>query len=378
MKIVLAGGGTGGHFFPLIAIAEELRKIAEMEKIIELKLYYVSNDPYDKVALFENGITFKKINAGKVRTYTSLLNFFDKFKTLSGIVLALLVLYVIYPDVVVSKGGFASFPTLVAARILRIPVVLHESDTHPGRVNLWASKFAKRIGIAFPEAAEFFPKDRTALVGQPIRGDILVPAKEGAYEYLKLNPTIPTIVIVGGSTGAETINDVIIETLPQLLTKYQVIHQVGKKNEKEITAAADIVLENSPNKERYKVFGFFNPLATKMCAGVAKLYISRAGGTSIGEISAWGIPSILIPLPEAVDHAGHQRTNAYSYARHGGAIVMEQPNLSHTILFAEIDRILSDQALWQKMSTSAKSTAVTDAARIMAKEVLAIGLSHEK
>ena len=378
MKIVLAGGGTGGHFFPLIAIAEELRKIAESERIIELKLYYVSTEPYDKVALFENGIIFKKISAGKSRTYSSFLNFTDKFKTLSGILGAIVTLFTIYPDVVVSKGGYASFPTLVAARILRIPVVIHESDTHPGRVNMWSGKFAKRIGLGFPEAAQFFPESKIALVGQPIRNDILIPAKDGAYEYLKLDPSIPVIVVIGGSTGAEALNDAIIETLPELLSKYQIIHQVGKKNEKEMQSRVDLVLESNPNKDRYKVFGFLNPLATKMCAGVAKLYISRAGASSIGEISAWGIPSILIPLPESVDHAGHQRTNAYSYARHGGAIVMEQANLSHTILKAEIDRILSDETLWTKMATAAKSASVTTGANSMAKEIISLGLSHEK
>src|SRR5437016_193833 len=135
MKIVFTGGGTGGHFYPIIAIAESLHKIVDREKILDLELYYYSDAPYDKELLFENGITFREIPAGKRRVYSSAKNFFDLFRTGIGTLTALGSLFFLYPDIVFAKGGYASFPVLLAARILGIPVIVHESDSVPGRVN---------------------------------------------------------------------------------------------------------------------------------------------------------------------------------------------------------------------------------------------------
>ena len=169
MKIMLTGGGTGGHFYPLIAIAEKLNEIAEKEKIINLKLYYMSDTPYDKRMLFENGITYLEIPTGKIRIYASVRNFFDMFKTATGAFLGLVTMFFVYPDVVISKGGYSAFPAVFAARLLRIPVIIHESDSIPGRMNMWSSKFAYRIAISWPAAGDYFPKEKTALTGQPIR-----------------------------------------------------------------------------------------------------------------------------------------------------------------------------------------------------------------
>ena len=143
MKIVFTGGGTGGHFYPIIAVAERVNQIIDDESIIGAKLYYLSDNPYDKEALFENSLTYQEINAGKMRTYFSLRNFLIYLK-LFGMISALFKVFLIYPDVVFGKGGYASFPTLLAAKILHIPVLIHESDSAPGRVNKWAGKFAKK------------------------------------------------------------------------------------------------------------------------------------------------------------------------------------------------------------------------------------------
>ena len=135
MKIVFTGGGTGGHFYPIIAVAEKVNQIVDHENIVGAKLYYFSDDPYDKELLFQNGITFEKISAGKARIYFSLLNFTDFIKAFFGTINAVYKLFTIYPDVVFGKGGYSSAPTILAARMLRIPVVIHESDSAPRRVN---------------------------------------------------------------------------------------------------------------------------------------------------------------------------------------------------------------------------------------------------
>ena len=142
MKILLTGGGTGGHVYPIIAVAEELNTIAREQKLANLELYFMSPSPYNEGILFNNKIIYKKNSAGKIRRYFSILNFFDLFVTAWGVIQSTWDIFRIYPDVVFGKGGYASFPALCAARLLRIPVVIHESDSVPGKVNLWASKFA--------------------------------------------------------------------------------------------------------------------------------------------------------------------------------------------------------------------------------------------
>ncbi len=375
MKIVFTGGGTGGHFYPIIAIAEEVNRIVDEEKIVGAKLYYMSDTPYDKEALYDNGITFLESPAGKRRTYFSILNFFDFFKTGVGIIIATIRLFSVYPDVVVGKGGYASFPVLVGARILRIPVIIHESDSYPGRVNLSAGKFAKRIAVSYDEAAQYFPKGKTAWTGQPIRTEIQEPIKKGAFEYLKFDASIPVIFIIGGSQGAQLINETILDALPELLNSYQVIHQVGAKNIKQVLSQVEVVLEKHPYKERYLPFAFLNVLAERMAAGAATIIISRAGST-IFEIAQWGVPSIIIPITNS--NGDHQRKNAFTYAREGGCLVIEETNLTPHLLNLEIDKLIANQPLREKMVAAAHAFAKPDAAKKIAQEVVNIALSHEK
>ncbi len=374
MKILFTGGGTGGHFYPIIAVAERVTELAQKEKIIETKLYFMSDSPYDKAALFDNNIEFVPVAAGKLRTYFSIENFFDAFKTFFGIIGATFKMFSIFPDVVFGKGGYASFPALVAARILRIPVIIHESDSSPGRVNKWAGKFAQKIALSFDEAAHYFPKDKVALTGQPIRSELLRPVKEGAHEFLKLDPTTPVIFVVGGSQGAQLINDALIDILPDLLNKYQIIHQVGAKNLEAVSGRAQVVIESHPNKERYHPIGFLGPLAMKMAAGAADMVISR-GGSFIFEIASWGLPSIIIPITNS--NGDHQRKNAFNYARAGACLVMEEANITGTILRAEIEKLLDDKQRLENMGKAAAAYAHPDAAEKIAKQIVAIALGHE-
>jgi UDP-N-acetylglucosamine--N-acetylmuramyl-(pentapeptide) pyrophosphoryl-undecaprenol N-acetylglucosamine transferase len=219
MRIVFTGGGTGGHFYPIIAVAEALRAISDKEKIIDTELYYYSDSPYDKESLFENGIKYTYIPAGKRRLYSSAKNFFDYFKTAAGILQSLVYLYFLYPDVIFCKGGYGSFPVVFAARILRIPIVVHESDTVPGRVNKWAGKFAKHIAVSYDETVQYFPKERVVHTGQPIREIVKEKKATGAFEYLKLSSSVPTILVLGGSQGAEIINDLILDSHPSNWSK---------------------------------------------------------------------------------------------------------------------------------------------------------------
>lgn len=378
MRIVLAGGGTGGHFYPLIAVAEALEDIAKERRLIEPELYYFGPAPFDNAALSEHDIIHKRIDSGRIRYYRSVLNFFDLFKTAWGVLNALIKMFEIYPDVVFSTGGFAAYPALVAARILFIPVIIYDADAAPGRVSMWSSKFARWIAVAHPDAAIKFPekvRHFIARVGHPIRKEVESPAREGGYEFLKLEKSIPTVFVVGGSQGATAINNALLDALPELVAKYNVVHQTGTANLGETTRIARLVLEKSPHSNRYRPFGLLNTLAMRMAAGIASLIIARAGSGTIFEIASWGIPSILIPIPRDISH--DQTENAFSYARESASVVLEQQNLTPHLLLAEIERIMNNPELRNKMSLAARAYARPNSARKIATIIIETALEHE-
>ena len=314
MKIIFTGGGTGGHFYPIIAIAESIQKITKEKKLLSPEMFFCSPSPYNQGMLYDHNIRFKKIVAGKMRRYFSLLNFTGFFKTIWGSLGALLDVFDIYPDVVFGKGGYGSFPVVLAARLLRIPVFIHESDCAPGRVNKWAGKFADRIAVSYEEASMYFPKGKVAFTGQPVLEDRLTPITNSAAEFFDFDQSLPTIFIIGGSQGAEIINDIILDILPDLIKNFQIIHHTGPLNLEVIKESAAAILLNNPNKNRYKPFGYLNNLEMRMAAGVASLVISRAGST-IFEIASWAKPSIIIPIADSNEN--HQVKNAFAYAKAG-------------------------------------------------------------
>lgn len=375
MKVLLAGGGTGGHFYPIIAVAEKLNDIALEEKILDLELFYISDTAYDQRALDDNRIKFIELDTGKRRVYFSIQNFFDIFKTFFATIRAVFMVYQIMPDVVFSKGGYPSVPVAWAARLLSIPLIIHESDSVPGRANQMAGKWAKRIAISYQEAVEYFPKDKTAFVGHIVRKEVREPLKDGAFEYLKLKSSFPVIFILGGSQGAKLINSTILDALPELVTRYQIIHQTGVKNFEEVKIIADIGLKDSEHKDNYYPYPYLNKLAIRMSAGVASLVISRAGANSIAEIAAWAKPSIIIPITKS--NGDHQRNNAFNYGRTGACIVIEELNLAPHVLIEEIDRLFTDTALMNSMIESTKQFVFPDAEEKIAREIINIGLSHE-
>lgn len=375
MKILFTGGGTGGHFYPIVAVAEAINDEVRERKLLEPQMYYAAPDPYDREILLANNITWVPTAAGKIRNYFSLLNFFDYFKTAWGIARATWRIFFLYPDVVFSTGGYASFPTLFAAKIFKIPVVILNTDATPGKVTKWAAKFAAKIAVGFAECAEHLPKEKVAHTGNPVRKAALLPAREGGHEFLHLKKEVPVILVTGGSQGSQAINDAVIDALPRLLEKYQVVHQTGRANYTEVLGRARVAVPDSATLERYKPYDYFNDLATRMVAGAASLVISRAGAGNIFEAASWGIPAILIPIPEPTSH--DQTKNAFAYARTGAAAVIEQNNLTPGLLLSEIERILGSEQARHAMQNAARGFARPDAAKLIANAVLDIALSHE-
>lgn len=379
MTILFTGGATGGHFYPLIAVAEEISRIVQERHLVPPKLHFTDTKPFDQEALFENQITFHRIPAGKIRRYFSIHNVTGIFTTLWGILIALITLFRIYPDVVFSRGGYSSVPTTVAARILGIPVVLHESDVRPGLANKLAAHWAIRIAITFPQTAKLFsPKvqDKIAQTGTPIRRALHYLDSNGARELLGIEDDLPVVLILTGSLGSQYINQVVVESLKELLKDFHVIHQTGKNHFETVRSRSNLLLEDSQYKNRYHPFAYLNSESLRRAAAIATLVISRAGSGAIAEFALWGKPVILIPIPESISH--DQRTNAYAYAQTGAAVVLEQENMTASILTSEIRRIMTSKETLERMSAAGKSFAHPDAGRVIAGELIRIGLSHEQ
>ncbi len=368
MKIGFVGGGTGGHFYPLIAVAEVL-----IDSPQKPELYYFGPEPYDASLLKQCGITFVYCPAGKLRLYFSIQNFFDIFRNFFGVFVAIWKLYCLYPDVIFSKGGYTSVPILIAARLLRIPVVIHESDAVPGRANLLARKFARYIAISYPEAAKHFPTAKTALTGIPIRRELLTPDSD-PFSTLGIPNDLPLVYVTGGSLGAVRLNNVILETLDELLPVCRVYHQTGKAHLETVRLSAQSFIKDSSLQERYYLVDTLPVEKVNALLTAASIVITRAGSTTLFEIGIHGTPSIIIPIPE--DISRDQRSNAYAFARSGGATVIEERNLSDVLLTAEIRSIIGNPEHWREMSAAAKQFVPHDAAEKIAASLIQIGIEH--
>ncbi len=373
MKILFTGGGSGGHFYPIIAVAEQIEKIASTDKLLPPSFYFMAPEASDERMLYDHNIEFLEVPAGKLRLYFSPMNILDIFKMIAGCIRAFFKMFSIYPDVVFGKGGFGSFPALLSARILKIPIVIHESDSVPGRVNKWAGKFADRIAVSYPEAAAYFPKERVAWTGQPVRSGIRPRQREEADRFLKLEPNVPVMLVIGGSLGAEKLNDVVVNSIGELLSNWQIIHQTGRANLKDVTDRANVTVEDKTFLSRYHPFDFMTDSALAMASGAASLVVSRAG-SSIFEIASWGVPSIIIPISES--NGNHQRTNAYRYAQNGAAIVIEEMNLAPHIFITEVEHIRGNENLRKSMSEAAKAFHRADAGEKIARALVNICINH--
>ncbi len=365
---VFTGGGSGGHVYPLIAVADALTaRLGTLNAPYEY--YYMGPKDHYATLLARKGMTMRPIAAGKIRRYLSFANILDLPKFVIGFFQALWGLYVIMPDVVFSKGGTGAFAVVVAAWFYRIPVVIHESDAQPGLNNLLSARFSKAIFLSFSRAAKYFNPSITKVVGSPLRADLTVPrvARELAKENLGFDPAQPLIFVMGGSQGSTRLNEFVLGNFSGFLSRAQVLHQTGQGNFAEVERLSRAALLEAPTGNRYQALAYVDEMAMALAA--SDLVVSRSG-SSVFELAAFGLPAILIPLPESAN--GHQLIDAQEFANTGAAVVIEEGNLLPGIFFSQLDRILKDDALRAKMSEAAKAFFIPGAADAIAQAIVEI------
>ncbi|MCX6736632.1 MAG: UDP-N-acetylglucosamine--N-acetylmuramyl-(pentapeptide) pyrophosphoryl-undecaprenol N-acetylglucosamine transferase [Candidatus Parcubacteria bacterium] len=381
IRIIFTAGGSGGHTFPLIAIYQEMVKLAK-EKNLDLKTLYLGPNDFTNRFINQAGLNSKNILTGKLRRSFNpldiLKNFGDFFKMIVGIFQSLWHLFFFMPDFIISKGGHGSLPVMLAANLYLIPKAIHESDSIPGLANIITSKISQKIFVSFKNTASFFPAKKTLLVGNPIRSDLLTQMdKKQAKDLLGLGEK-PIILILGGSQGAQTINDIILDILPDLIENAYVIHQTGQNNFVSVSQEAKIIfqeiIKNDALTHDYRIIPFLEDTiqepnkSLKINLWAADIIVSRAGSGAIFELAALGKPSILIPLPWASQD--HQTKNAYEYSQNGAALIIESNNLTQHILSELILNTISDEKKLKEMSEAALAFAKPDAAKQISQEIL--------
>lgn len=365
MKIVFTGGGTGGHILPIIAVAREIRRMRG-EKEIRC-LYIGPEDDFAEMLLEQEQFAVHRISAGKIRRYLKmgaiLQNALDLFFRIPlGFFQAFAKLYVLAPDLIFSKGGYGALGVALAGRFLGIPVLLHESDVVPGLSNRVAGKFASQIFVSFPHTRAFLARNMI-VVGNPIRTELLSGSKEEGKRLLKLAGGRPVVLVMGGSQGAQRLNDMLLVVLNEALKEFEIIHQTGEKNFKEIAEEAKVVVETA-QEPYYHPAPFFKETDLRHVYATADFIVNRAGAGSIFEIAALGKPSILVPLPESAQ--GHQIQNAYEYAATGAGAVLEETNLTPRFFLEKLRYYFSHPDELEAMSSAARAFARPDAAKTLA------------
>jgi UDP-N-acetylglucosamine--N-acetylmuramyl-(pentapeptide) pyrophosphoryl-undecaprenol N-acetylglucosamine transferase len=368
MKILFASGGTGGHILPVIAVKEELEKLAQVKKVGLEFLLIGQLDEVAKELLNAHQIPYKEVYAGKVRRYFSIDNFFDIFRGFWGIIQAQWYIWKFMPDVTFGKGGYASVPGVLISWVYQIPTLIHESDSIPGLANKFLGKFASVVAVGFPNVATVFGQKKTSIVGNMTHPDISEGTKDEASKIFELTFEKPVLLIVGGSQGARIINEVIWKILPELLELVEVIHIVGKNH---LDEARSVSRSLESYQDRLYHYAGFLDSEMKHAYAASDLVVSRAGASSIMDICLTHKPSILVPI--TVD-AGQQRSNAYEMAKIGASIVLEEPNFTPHIVLEKINELLQQPDIMQTMSEQTVQFATPDAAARIAEELF--NLSH--
>lgn len=369
-KVLLAGGGTGGHIYPLVAVAEELKNLAISSGGEPPEIKFVGSGDLLKQAASEAGFETVLILSSKWRRYFSFQNFADIFKFPIGFFQALYNIWLFMPDVIFAKGSYTSLLPALAGKIFAVPIVIHESDSIPGKANMFLGKIARRVFLSFESSKKYFNENNCEVVGNPVRHGLLAGGdKSAALGAFSLSPAKPAVLVTGASQGAKRINEVLALALVELTKNFQVIHLCGPKNYDEMNKQVISVIKEGKDvfgsqiQNNYRLYPLLSSDQLALAYTASDVIVSRAS-SQVFEIAAAGKPAIVVPLKNSAGN--HQLSNAREFAKFG-AIVIEEDNLTPHILINEIQKAFENRA---ELSQKIKQLARPDAAKIVAAELL--------
>jgi UDP-N-acetylglucosamine--N-acetylmuramyl-(pentapeptide) pyrophosphoryl-undecaprenol N-acetylglucosamine transferase len=351
MKVLIAGGGTGGHVYPGIAVAEELMHLRPRSEVVfvggrrGLEAQAVPEAGFRLRYIHTRGLPRRAWWRWPVVLLTNLVGFFEALWVVAGE----------RPDVVLGTGGYVSAPVALAARLLRRPLLLQEQNSVPGLSNRWLARVASEVHLSFVEARSYFRrKDNLKVSGNPVRSHILSGDRETAIQEFGLTPGKPTVFVFGGSRGARRINEAAVDAMRRLKGRVDVqfILQTGREDFESVKATVE--REQLPAR----VVPFLRQI--QLAYAVADLVVCRSGAMTLAEIAACGTPAILVPYPHAAHN--HQEINAANLVDRGAAALVLDRDLSGERLAREVAHWLSDRQALSRMSANARTFARPDAA----------------
>ena len=339
-RIVLTGGGTAGHVTPNIALIPALTTAG-------YDIHYIgSYEGMEKALIEDYSIPYHGISSGKLRRYFSLRNLSDPFRVIKGFGEANKLMKELKPSIVFSKGGFVSVPVVWAAKKNHIPVIIHESDMTPGLANKLSFSSASKICCNFPETAQMLPKEKAVLSGCPIRAELMLGDAAMAEKICDFaDPDKPVIMVVGGSLGAVSVNNIVRKILPRLTEKFNVMHLCGKgKLDETLTGREGYIQIEYAKDEMKDLFA------------LAEIVVSRAGANAICELLALHKPNLLIPLPLSASR-GDQLLNAESFRKQGFSLVLdEDKDLTEDSLYDTICDLYDRREEFRKTMLASQQT----------------------
>lgn len=364
-RLAVTGGGTGGHVYPALAIVSAWRKVAGQRAEVS---YLGSKGGIEETLVEREGISFKGVQAGPLRGKGPSVVARSAGRLLFGMVQASRTLAAFRPDVLLATGGYVSIPVALAGRLRRIPVVVYLPDVEPGWAVRALAPLAKRIAVTSVSSRAYLPSAKVVVTGYPVREEIYGRDKEEARRRLGLQVNVPTLLVLGGSRGARSINKTVGENLGRLLETCQVIHVCGASDEGWLRDQASRL--GGTLSERYALYSYLHsefPLAL----AAADLALSRAGASVMGEYPAVGLPSVLVPYPYA---GSHQDRNAEYLSQAGAALVLR--NGQTNSLRDAVTELLRDTARLSRMAKEAGALSRPNAARDIAALLLEVGGKH--
>ncbi|MFL5590304.1 MAG: undecaprenyldiphospho-muramoylpentapeptide beta-N-acetylglucosaminyltransferase [Ktedonobacteraceae bacterium] len=367
MKVLVSGGGTGGHIYPALAVASLLEKQYQAEV-----LYLGSDDGLENELAPAAGFPLAVIKAGKLQRYVSWSTVTGVARVPVGITQAVGIIRKFRPDVVFTSGGYVAVPAGLAARLNGVPLLMHQQDVPPNLSNRLIAPLATRISVAFADSLSYFPAGKTLQLGNPVRQEILdmrQVSPQQARRQLELDAELPLLLVTGGSQGARHLNQVVCRTLPDLLPYCQVLHISGKlllQETRELSEQAMSELD-AGMRQRYRLVPYLNeemPVALQ----AAELVLCRSGAATLSELAVLSKPSLLVPLPPAIG-SSPQEANAGMFARSGAAQVIKDTDLKRELLVDRVKSIFTSNTLLQSMAEAVRTFARPDATQDIVAEV---------
>jgi UDP-N-acetylglucosamine--N-acetylmuramyl-(pentapeptide) pyrophosphoryl-undecaprenol N-acetylglucosamine transferase len=363
MRLLVTGGGTGGHVYPALAVLESLLAEPAWETRREDVAWVGAAHSLEERILTGEGLTFYPIASGAVRGAGGLRLIANLAQTLKGCVQALALLGRIRPQAVLATGGYVSVPLVVAAWTRRCPVLIYLPDMAPGLAVRFLAHLARRVAVSFDKVATYFAPGKALVSGYPVRQALFTRTRLEARRNLGLQADVPMLLVLGGSRGARSINQAIVSGLSALLERAQVVHVSGMLDYERLAEERNGL--SAHQQERYRLYAYLNQEMVDALVA-ADLVIARAGAATLGEFPAVGLPSILVPYPFS---GQHQQPNADYMASRGAALTLADAALGEQLV-PTVLALLEDPDRLHDMAQAARVLAQPEAARCIAAELV--------